>query len=104
MEASGTLSRLCVSFSRQEAPPGAPRYVQDNLRLNSVDVVRLVDEAKASIYVCGDAKNMARDVNETLAQILAQEKGNKKGNNFLNLYRVFSLTEEFRCRAAMLDD
>lgn len=32
-------------------------------------------EQKAYFYVCGDAANMAREVNAVLAQILAGERG-----------------------------
>lgn len=30
---------------------------------------------KANFYVCGDAAHMAREVNEVLGQIIAQERG-----------------------------
>jgi hypothetical protein len=32
-------------------------------------------EKKAYIYVCGDAANMAREVNATIGRILAQNRG-----------------------------
>ncbi|XP_072030751.1 methionine synthase reductase-like [Amphiura filiformis] len=73
---TGALSRLHVSFSR-DATNGtiAPKYVQDNLRLHSTDVLDLLLEKKAILYVCGDAKNMARNVNETLLELIGKHTG-----------------------------
>jgi NADPH-ferrihemoprotein reductase len=39
---------------------------------------KLVNEmlqSKANFYVCGDAANMAREVNDVLGKIIAQERG-----------------------------
>ncbi|XP_066458387.1 methionine synthase reductase [Eleutherodactylus coqui] len=75
---SGTLTRLEVSFSRE--PPGTTndcgsKYVQDSLRLFSRDVVRILTKENGCFYVCGDAKNMAQDVNTALVDILCAELG-----------------------------
>ncbi|XP_048371524.1 methionine synthase reductase [Sphaerodactylus townsendi] len=72
----GTLTHLKVSFSRD--PPAAPKYVQDHLRLYSKDVTRILLEQRGYLYVCGDAKNMAKEVNDTLADILISERGDDK--------------------------
>jgi methionine synthase reductase len=64
-----------VSFSRDELPSESPRYVQDNLRLHGAEVVSLIEERNAVIYVCGDAKNMAKDVNQAFIDIFAKCKG-----------------------------
>ena len=32
-------------------------------------------QQKSNFYVCGDASNMARQVNDVLAEVIAQERG-----------------------------
>ncbi|XP_036063258.1 methionine synthase reductase [Onychomys torridus] len=73
----GVLTHLKVSFSR-DAPPEeeAPaKYVQDNLQRHSQQVARILLQEKGHIYVCGDAKNMAKDVNDALVEIISREAG-----------------------------
>ncbi|KAJ8413450.1 hypothetical protein AAFF_G00094460 [Aldrovandia affinis] len=68
----GTLTHLRVSFSRDETESG-PKYVQHNLLLHAQDVARILLKQNGCLYVCGDAKNMAKDVNEALMEITAKE-------------------------------
>nr|XP_015210455.1 PREDICTED: methionine synthase reductase isoform X1 [Lepisosteus oculatus] len=77
---SGTLTHLKVCFSRdaQQGEAPAPKYVQDNLRLHTRDVARVLFKQNGCFYVCGDAKNMARDVNEALIGIAGAELGLEK--------------------------
>ncbi|XP_069561593.1 LOW QUALITY PROTEIN: methionine synthase reductase [Brachyistius frenatus] len=72
---SGTLSHLKVCFSRddEEATTSQPRYVQHNLLLNSQHVTDILLKQNGCLYVCGDAKNMAKDVNETLMEMIKTE-------------------------------
>ncbi|KAM3849506.1 methionine synthase reductase-like [Diretmus argenteus] len=79
---SGTLSHLKVCFSRddqveeeEEAPtsPAAPRYVQHNLLLNSQHITDILLKQNGCLYVCGDAKNMAKDVNDSLMEMIRAE-------------------------------
>ena len=49
-------------------------YVQHRLKERSKEINDLL-EKKAYFYVCGDAANMAREVNHVLAQILAENRG-----------------------------
>ncbi|KAM9694496.1 methionine synthase reductase isoform 1-T1 [Trichechus inunguis] len=77
----GVLTHLKVSFSRdvpvgEEAAPA--KYVQDNLQLHSKQVARILLQENGSVYVCGDAKNMAKDVNDTLVEIISKEAGVEK--------------------------
>lgn len=69
------LSKLFVSFSRETISQADPKYVQDNIRRNAEQVLQLIDNQKAVIYVCGDAKNMAKDVNQTFMTMLQEKKG-----------------------------
>lgn len=48
--------------------------MQDNLKARAKEINELLEQ-KAYIYVCGDAANMAREVNTILAQILAEQRG-----------------------------
>jgi sulfite reductase (NADPH) flavoprotein alpha-component len=65
------LSRLDLAFSRDAAPK---TYVQDRLRLRGRDVYGWLEDG-ASLYVCGDAAQMAPDVHATLAGIVAEHGG-----------------------------
>ena len=59
------------AFSRE----GAKKvYVQHRLRERAKEVNELL-EKKAYFYVCGDAANMAREVNTVLGQIIAEARG-----------------------------
>ena len=77
-QSTGVLSKLFVSFSRDpqddEGNP-LPRYVQHNLQLHAAEVADLIFNQGAVIYICGDAKNMARNVLETFLEIFQQYKG-----------------------------
>lgn len=68
---SGALSRLSLAFSRDQR---AKRYVQHALWEERRELMRWIDDG-AHLYVCGDATRMAKDVDATLARILAEAKG-----------------------------
>ncbi|XP_070708837.1 methionine synthase reductase [Pempheris klunzingeri] len=79
---SGTLSHLKVCFSRdsqeeeeEEVNTSAARarYVQHNLLLNSKHITDILLKQSGRLYVCGDAKNMAKDVNDTLLEMIKTE-------------------------------
>ncbi|CAJ1082288.1 methionine synthase reductase isoform X2 [Xyrichtys novacula] len=71
---SGTLSHLKVCFSRDgQGEDGRPRYVQDNLLINRQHVMDVLLKQKGCLFVCGDAKNMAKDVNDTLIEMIKTE-------------------------------
>ena len=66
--ASGALSRIDVAFSRDQPEK---IYVQTRLWERRQELLGWLDEG-AHIYVCGDEKGMAKDVDTTLARILAE--------------------------------
>jgi sulfite reductase (NADPH) flavoprotein alpha-component len=66
----GSLARLDLAFSR-DAPEKV--YVQDRLWKQRRDLVDWL-EGGASLYVCGDAKAMAKDVRATLTRVFADVK------------------------------
>lgn len=63
----GNLQRLDVAFSRDQKQKV---YVQDRIRENGAELYRWIENG-AAIYVCGDAKHMAGDVNAALVDVLA---------------------------------
>lgn len=67
----GGLDRLDVAFSRDQVEK---IYVQDRLRSHSDEIYRWIEQG-AVIYVCGDAKRMAGDVEEALIDILVERAG-----------------------------
>jgi sulfite reductase (NADPH) flavoprotein alpha-component len=66
--ASGDLSRIDVAFSRDQPEK---IYVQHRLWERRADLRGWLEEG-AHIYVCGDEKGMAKDVDLTLVKILAE--------------------------------
>jgi len=68
MRSSGHLSRLTLAWSRDG---DTKIYVQDRMRDSGRDLWEWIAEG-AHIYVCGDAKRMAKDVELALVDIVAQ--------------------------------
>ncbi|MBS0252020.1 MAG: flavodoxin domain-containing protein [Proteobacteria bacterium] len=66
--ASGDLTRIDVAFSRDQPEK---IYVQHRLWERREDLRAWVEEG-AHIYVCGDEKGMAKDVDQMLVKILAE--------------------------------
>jgi sulfite reductase (NADPH) flavoprotein alpha-component len=65
MQRSGLLTRLDVAFSRDQE---RKIYVQHRMIDNAVDLWSWINEG-AHVYVCGDAKRMAKDVDDALRHI-----------------------------------
>lgn len=67
MKAAGLLTRLSLAWSRDS---DHKIYVQDRMRENDREVWAWLAEG-AHVYVCGDAKRMAKDVELALIDIVA---------------------------------
>ncbi|KAK8028200.1 hypothetical protein PG991_005256 [Apiospora marii] len=70
-KALGDAFDMPIAFSR-DGPKKV--YVQHLLKERSKEINELL-EKKAYVYVCGDAANMAREVNTVLAQIISEQRG-----------------------------
>jgi sulfite reductase (NADPH) flavoprotein alpha-component len=68
MKAAGALTRLSLAWSRDASEKF---YVQDRMREVGRDLWAWLADG-AHVYVCGDAKRMARDVEGALVEIVAQ--------------------------------
>ena len=64
----GLLQRLDTAFSRDQEKK---IYVQDRMRENGEEFWSWLERG-ACVYVCGDAKRMAVDVDNTLRQIIME--------------------------------
>ncbi|OAX77602.1 NADPH-cytochrome P450 reductase [Emergomyces africanus] len=67
----GSSLQIITAFSRETSKKV---YVQHKLREHAKLVNDLLQQ-KAHFYVCGDAANMAREVNVVLGQIMAEQRG-----------------------------
>jgi sulfite reductase (NADPH) flavoprotein alpha-component len=63
----GTLTRLDLAFSRDQPEKD---YVQSHMRRAGAELFDWLEHG-ASVYVCGDAERMAKDVEEALLDVIA---------------------------------
>ncbi len=66
---SGLLTKMDVAFSRDQAHK---IYVQDRLRESAAEVFAWLERG-AHVYVCGDMSRMAKDVEQALLDIIAEQ-------------------------------
>ncbi|GBL82059.1 Methionine synthase reductase [Araneus ventricosus] len=76
LKSVGVLTHLIVSFSRETSLPSGitTRYVHESIRENCNAIAAAVN-AGGKIYVCGDAKHMAHDVQQAFIEVF-QESSN----------------------------
>ncbi len=65
---SGLLTKMDVAFSRDQPEK---IYVQDRIKENAKEVFEWLERG-AHLYICGDANRMAKDVHQTLVEIIAE--------------------------------
>ena len=82
----GIITNLYTAFSRDEKK----QYVQDLMRSEDASqrLVHLITKENGVIYICGDGNSMARDVQNTLAEVFTvSNDGN--GNRDTNVGREY---------------
>jgi sulfite reductase (NADPH) flavoprotein alpha-component len=72
----GHLTRFDTAFSRDQAQK---IYVQDRLRENAAELWAWLEQG-AHLYICGDAKRMARDVDTALQDIVVVRGGKSRAD------------------------
>lgn len=89
----GDAFEMFTAFSRED--PSQKVYVQHKLLENSSKIADLINDG-AFIYVCGDASRMARDVQHTLADIMAKERGiaDEKANDLIRSLKTQNKYQE----------
>jgi len=68
MQEQGVLTRLDLAFSRDQAEK---IYVQHKMKQHGAELFSWLEQG-GYFYVCGDATRMARDVDQALADVIAQ--------------------------------
>lgn len=70
---NGVLQKLFVAFSRDAA---SKVYVQHQMQEQAAEVAEILcDQKGGHVYVCGDAKRMAKDVHAALLELLQAHSG-----------------------------
>jgi len=84
---NNTLTKLHVAFSRDQEEKV---YVNHLLRQNSSEVWNIIGENGGHIYVCGDARNMARDVHQIIVEICEKEGKMNKADAIIYVKKMES--------------
>jgi sulfite reductase alpha subunit-like flavoprotein len=69
LKEGGFITKLYTAFSRD----GNRQYVQDIMKSESERLLDLILNRKACVYVCGDGNAMAKDVQNTIVELLASK-------------------------------
>ncbi len=68
--------QMYSAFSRQNyKPDGGKIYVQDLIWNEREHIADAILNGKGYVYICGEAKNMSKQVEDVLARILGEAKG-----------------------------
>ena len=91
-ESLGDAFEIITAFSR-DGPEKV--YVQHKLKEYAAEINKLLEQ-KAYFYVCGDAANMARDVNDVLSTIISEQRGvsKQKGEEIVKGMRAANQYQE----------
>ncbi|KAH3669105.1 hypothetical protein WICMUC_005069 [Wickerhamomyces mucosus] len=91
-KALGSSFELITAFSRETKEK---IYVQHKVKERKEEILELINKG-AFIYVCGDAARMAKDVNNTLVDILAEGKNISKdeAHEILRTFKTLNKYQE----------
>ncbi|PWN52726.1 putative NADPH-cytochrome P450 reductase [Violaceomyces palustris] len=80
--------KMEVSLSREKfKPDGSKIYVQDLIWERRKELAEDILERKAYIYICGEAKGMAHDVEDTFIRVLDEARGAGKGKEEIKVLK-----------------
>lgn len=88
------LFKIMTAFSREQN--GQKTYVQQRVKEYGAEIVRLMEEEGANLYICGRA-TMAREVSSTMGDFLIQTRGWNDG-------QAQNWTQDFRKRGKWRED
>jgi len=88
----GTLTEIHLAFSRDQHEK---TYVQHNLWNNRENTWKMMDEMQAHVYVCGDARNMAREVIDVFHRIV-REIGGKTEQESIEYMKKMETTKRYQ--------
>ncbi|XP_050531790.1 NADPH--cytochrome P450 reductase [Daktulosphaira vitifoliae] len=77
---NGTLTKLHLAFSRDQPEK---QYVTHLLEQNADELWNVIGENNGHLYVCGDARSMAKDVHAIIVKVV-MEKGQMTNTQALN--------------------
>ena len=82
MQEQGVLTRFDLAFSRDQAEK---IYVQHKMKQHGAELFSWLEQG-GYFYVCGDATRMARDVDQALADVIAQhgKMNTEKATDYIN--------------------
>jgi sulfite reductase (NADPH) flavoprotein alpha-component len=66
---SGLLTKMDVAFSRDQT---SKIYVQDRIKEQAKEIFAWLERG-AHLYICGDANRMAKDVHQTLVEVISEQ-------------------------------
>ncbi|KAG0245937.1 hypothetical protein BGX31_005455 [Mortierella sp. GBA43] len=84
-QTDGVLTELFLAVSREDNVPDSGKYVQELIKKHGERLWKLLDKKGALIYVCGDAKGMAKSVHDELINVLVEYGGFEKTAAMLEL-------------------
>ena len=75
VQRNNSSSSILPFFQAKDRPDGSKIYVQDLIWDDRAHIADAILNGKGYIYICGDAKSMAKQVEDALARILGEAKG-----------------------------
>jgi NADPH-ferrihemoprotein reductase len=83
----GTLTKLYTAFSRDQPQKV---YVSHLLRENMAEVWDIIGNRNGHIYICGDARSMAKDVRDIIIEVISKFGNKTKQESELFLKKMES--------------